>query len=105
MTEIIFFTDDDVLTGFSMQGHTEFADQGEDIVCAALSSAAFLTVNTITDVMFLEPVLLNCVDALMQLQLSSKDAREAEVLLKGFKLHIENLAEQYGDYIKIKIRR
>lgn len=105
MTEIIFFTDGDLLTGFSMQGHTNFAENGEDIICAALSSAAYMAVNTITDVLFIEPVLLNHAEALMQLQLSSKDANEAAVILNGFKLHIENLAEQYSDYIKITIRR
>ncbi|MBQ9673991.1 MAG: ribosomal-processing cysteine protease Prp [Ruminococcus sp.] len=105
MTEIVFFTDDDILTGFSLNGHSDYAQQGEDIVCAAISSATYMTVNTITDVLMIKPVLLNEADAVMQIQLNSKDAQDAESILKGFKLHIENLAEQYGDYIKLTIRR
>ena len=36
--------------GFSMEGHAEYGEAGEDIVCAAVSSAAYLVVNTLTDV-------------------------------------------------------
>ena len=32
--------------GFSMEGHAEYGEAGEDIVCAAVSSAAYLAANT-----------------------------------------------------------
>ena len=35
------------LVGFVMEGHAGYADPGEDIVCAAGSSVAYMTANTI----------------------------------------------------------
>ncbi len=40
---------DSVIIGFSVKGHAEFADEGEDIVCASVSSAVQLVANAITD--------------------------------------------------------
>ena len=36
---------------FSIKGPAGYADKGEDIVCAAVSSAALLTANTITEIL------------------------------------------------------
>ena len=36
------------LVGFVMEGHAGYADPGEDSVCAAVSSVAYMTANTIT---------------------------------------------------------
>ena len=38
------------LRGFEISGHAGSGDVGSDIVCAAVSSAAYLAANTITDV-------------------------------------------------------
>lgn len=105
MTTITFFTDNDQLSGFNMQGHSGFAEEGEDIVCAALSSAAFMTANTITEILNIKPEVLIVDDGVMELQLNSKDYVEARTILQGFRLHITALCEQYGKFIKIKIRR
>ena len=37
MTKVVFFKSKDVFWGFEEQGHAGFAEQGEDIVCSALS--------------------------------------------------------------------
>ncbi|MBQ2854780.1 MAG: ribosomal-processing cysteine protease Prp, partial [Oscillospiraceae bacterium] len=47
MTKIIFYKTDGVFYGFEEQGHTGFADSGEDILCAALSSMTMLIINAI----------------------------------------------------------
>ena len=39
------------IVGFSIDGHAGFGEAGTDIVCAAVSSAAYMTVNTITEVL------------------------------------------------------
>ena len=41
--------------GFTVQGHSGSAEAGEDIVCAAVSSAVYMAVNTLTDVLMLTP--------------------------------------------------
>lgn len=76
-----------------------FAESGSDIICAAVSSAAYLAANTVTDVI--------CADAeaeagesSMLLRLKSGN-EEAEKLLKGLEIHLTELSKQYPQNIKI----
>ena len=39
----------DKLVGFRITGHAGYADHGEDICCASVSSAVMLTANTVTE--------------------------------------------------------
>ena len=104
MTEVIFFTEGDLITGFSLNGHTGFAEEGSDIVCASVSSAAYMAANTITDVLCLNAK-IEVDDGYMYLMLNSKDSLEAQTILKGFRNHITQLCSEYGKYIKVIIRR
>ena len=36
---------------FTIKGHSGFSEEGSDIVCAAVSSAAIMSVNTITEIL------------------------------------------------------
>ena len=47
MTKIIFYRSNGVFWGFEEQGHTGYADAGEDILCSALSAMTMLIINTI----------------------------------------------------------
>ena len=49
MIEVEFFREPDgTLTGYTFSGHSDYAEQGSDIVCAAVSSAAYMAANTIS---------------------------------------------------------
>ena len=50
MTKATFYFDKNVPYGFLISGHSDFAEEGYDIVCASISSAAYLVANTITEV-------------------------------------------------------
>ena len=47
MTKIVFYRENGIFYGFEEQGHTGYADAGEDILCSALSAMTMLIVNTI----------------------------------------------------------
>ena len=47
MTKIVFFRRDGLFYGFEERGHSGYADAGNDILCAALSSMTMLILNTI----------------------------------------------------------
>ena len=47
MTKIIFYRSNGVFWGFEEQGHTGYAEAGEDILCSALSAMTMLIINTI----------------------------------------------------------
>ncbi len=87
------------LCGFSVQGHSGSAPSGQDIVCAAVSSAVYMAANTVTDV-------CGCTadireeDGHFTLTVKSGEAT-AQAILQGFQLHMEGLAEQYPHFIKI----
>ena len=38
MTRCEFFMEDERITGFSVSGHSGYAEEGSDIVCAAISA-------------------------------------------------------------------
>ena len=51
MTTVTFLKSDDIICGFEISGHSDFAEEGSDIVCAAISSAAYMTANTVTEIL------------------------------------------------------
>ena len=50
MTRCEFFTDNDRITGFSVSGHSGYAEAGSDVVCAAISAVVTMAEATINDV-------------------------------------------------------
>ena len=87
--------------GFSVKGHctTDAFDEMGRLVCASVSSAVYLTVNTITDVLGVKARIRER-DGEMTVSFSSV-SNECSNLLKGFKLHMLQLSEQYPDCIKV----
>ena len=101
MIRIEFFKKGDVLTGFECKGHTGLADSGEDVVCAFVSSACYLTANTITDVIKLD-ARSNSADGYMTLQIKSSPEK-AQDILNGLVLHLTELEKDYPKNIKVTI--
>ena len=71
-----------------MEGHAEYGEAGEDIVCAAVSSAAYLVVNTLTDVRHVPPLSLRVDEGQMFFRIEPKDEPLCRDLLAGLKLHL-----------------
>ena len=47
MTKIVFFRSGGSYYGFEEQGHADYGEAGDDILCAALSAMTMLIINTI----------------------------------------------------------
>lgn len=86
------------LSGFCISGHNGTA--GEDIICAAVSSAAYMTVNTITEIMNAEAQ-VTVEDGYMLVRIFNKEITACRLLLEGFKLHMIGLEEQYPQNINV----
>jgi uncharacterized protein YsxB (DUF464 family) len=95
-----FFVRKGLLAGFCISGHAGISEAGTDILCAAVSSAAYMTANTITDVIGAKAN-VSAEDGKMYLMLSAKDAAACGVLLKGFRMHLLSLKEQYPENITL----
>ncbi len=76
-----------------------FAQSGEDVVCAAVSSAAYMAANSITDVIKADAK-AEADDGKMILEVNNPDEK-TEVMLKGLELHLTELSKQYPENIKI----
>jgi len=89
------------ISGFTLSGHSGFAESGSDIVCSAASSAAFMTANTVTEILKLHPKITER-DGFLSLSLAESECAEAQTILQGFLLHMQELAKMYPDFIKIE---
>jgi uncharacterized protein YsxB (DUF464 family) len=94
-----FFTEPDgELVGFRISGHN--GEAGEDIICASVSSSAYMTANTITDIIMADAQ-VTVEDGYMLVKVSPKEAKACRVLFAGFKLHMLGLEEQYPKNINV----
>ena len=99
-----FHSEGSRVAGFEMQGHSGYAPQGEDIVCAALTSAVRLTECAVNDVLGLEAsVKVKPEKALISLRLpgglSQQNESTCQTLLTGLMLYLTQLTEEYPDHI------
>ena len=106
MTEVIFHTEASRIVGFEAKGHSGYAEEGEDIVCAAITSAVRLTECTINDVLGLEAsVKVREKDASITLKLPAAlgqtNESTCQALLTGLMVHIVQLAEEYPEFISV----
>ena len=101
MTTALFFRQEGRLCGFSLRGHTDDSGtQQARLVCAAVSSAAYLAANTLTDVLKADAD-VSVEDGVMTLRLARPD-EGAEAILEGLRLHLSQLEEQYPTYLVTK---
>ena len=104
MTRCEFFTEDDRITGFSVSGHSGYAEAGSDIVCAAISAVVSMVEATINDVCGAKAkVRVKEEDARITLTLpTSCDEEDAvQAVLAGMLLYLCNLRDDYPDYIEV----
>lgn len=102
MVRALFLVSDAGYTAFSVRGHaSDTARAGEDILCAAISSAVYLTANTATDICGAKADICTA-DGRFRFSLSDTN-RAAESLLKGLCLHLSALARQYPNELKVRI--
>ena len=96
--------DGDRITGFSVSGHSGYAESGSDIVCAAISAVVTMAEATINEVCGANAkVRVNEEDARITLTLpTSCDEEDAiQAVLAGMMLYLCSLRDDYPDYIEV----
>ena len=106
MTTVTFLTEEARIVGFDAQGHSGFAAEGEDIVCAAVTSAVRLVEATVNDVLGLAAsVKVREQDASISLHLPGGLSPTAEStcqsLLAGLMVYFSALHDEYPDNIEV----
>lgn len=102
MTKTVFYEKDGSYLGFSLSGHTAEDDSEEGrLVCSAVSSAAYLTANTVTDVLEAKAeVSVDSDSGAMTLVLLDHFS-DCQPILIGFAQHMKQLSQQYPNFINI----
>ena len=104
MTRCEFFRDGERITGFSIAGHSGYAEAGADIICAAISAATSMAEATINDVCGGKAkVRVKEADARVTLTLptSCDEEETVQAALSGLMLTLLNIKEDYEDYIEV----
>ena len=96
--------DGDRITGFSVAGHSGYAEAGADIVCAAVSTAVTMAEAIINEVCGAKAkVRVKEEDARVTLTLptSCDEEETVQAALSGLMLTLLNIKEDYEDYIEV----
>ena len=104
MTRCEFFTEDDRITGFTVSGHSGYAEAGSDIVCAAVSAVVTMAEATINEVCGAKAkVRVKEEDARVTLTLpaSCDEEETVQAVLAGMMLTLAGLRDDYPDYIEV----
>ena len=112
MTTVCFYKTNGIYYGFEEKGHTGFAESGEDILCAALSSMTMLLINTIecsydsiVDYTIDEKttdIKLIAKSALPKYEKDEKKQYAVSGLIQAYFFQLMDLVEEYYEYLDVK---
>ena len=96
--------DGERITGFSVSGHSGYAEAGSDIICAAVSAVVTMAEATINDVCGAKAkVRVKEADARVTLTLPTSCDEEdtVQAVLAGMMVYLCTLRDEYSDYIEV----
>ena len=112
MTKITFFRKNGVFYGFKETGHTGFGEEGDDILCSALSAMTMLILNTLEVVMQCPvdyriddesaDITMRCLSALPEHEKDENKRFAASGVIEGYFVQLNDLVEEYYDYLDVE---
>lgn len=102
MTTVTFRMEGDRITGFTVQGHSGYAEAGSDIVCAAVTSAVRLTECAVNDILGLEAsvrVKEDSISLRLPGGLGQTNESTCQTLLTALMVYLTQLHEEYPENI------
>lgn len=99
MLKAVFHRKNGGFRGFEISGHAGYGTEGNDIVCAAVSSCTMLVCNAVTE-SFGEEADVAVEENRISLCLPDNGGEASEKLLEAFFEHLTAIAE---DYSKVKV--
>jgi len=103
MIIVCFLRKENNIVTFNIEGHSDYAEAGSDIVCSAVSAISITTINGITDVLKIKPRYV-MEDGYLNLSLQGNlpdEIDKCQVLLETMLLGLKNLEKNYRNYIKV----
>ena len=114
MTKLVFFRTGGVFYGFEEQGHTGYGEEGDDILCAALSAMTMLIINTV-EVAYASSVDFTIDEKNANITVRSKaalpefedDERKRYAvsgLFLSYYYQLNDMIEEYYDYLDVEVK-
>ena len=97
MIKATFYKNKGFVSGFLIKGHSGYAEEGSDVICASVSSAAYMAANTLTEIVGAKAD-ITVKDGHLRLMIT-ETTDKTEIILQGLELHISTLAQDYDEYI------
>ncbi len=104
MTRVEFFNQNGRISGFCCAGHSGYAEEGSDIVCAAVSTAVKFAERTINDVLGEHAkTRVNEDEARITLTLPAACEEEdaVQAVMTGLMLTLCELRDDYPEFIEV----
>ena len=105
MTRCEFFTEGERITGFSVSGHSGYAEAGADIVCAAVSAVVTMAEATINEVCGAKAKVRvkdqENARITLTLPASCDEEESVQAVLAGMMLTLCSMRDDYPDYIEV----
>lgn len=101
------------IIGFKVEGHANYGDYGQDIVCAAVSILSHTTLSSLVEVCGITEKQINYTiieeDAYLDVNLKGKIDNKifdiSQIVLRTFELGVRSLVGDYPKFVTLKYRR
>ena len=94
--------------GFSAAGHSGYAEEGSDIVCAAVSALTITCVNSLDALLGVTPEIEGGEDgrlkAMVTIPADTETAGRVQLLFDSLMLGLKQMAEDWPKYVKLSIQ-
>ena len=98
----------DKIIYFEIEGHADFSEYGEDVICAAVSSAGQITVNGLIETLELKKKLKfteedgYIVCDLKNSGLTDEELEKSDILVESMYSYLKDVAKSYSNFVKLK---
>lgn len=113
MTKVVFFRSGGTFYGFREQGHTGYGEEGDDVLCAALSAMSMLLINSINVVFDGEldytvnegatEIIVQSSSALPEFEEDERKRYAVSGLFMSYFVQLNDLVEEYYEYLQVEV--
>ena len=114
MTKVVFYRSGGVFYGFEENGHSGYADAGNDILCAALSAMSMLIINTVevayaSDIDYevdegATRIVVRSKSALPEFEEDERKRYAISGLFMSYFYQLNDLVEEYYDHLSVDVK-
>ncbi|AQQ52901.1 ribosomal-processing cysteine protease Prp [Planococcus lenghuensis] len=108
MIQVIVTEHDGRVASFEMSGHADYAEHGQDLVCAGASAVSFGAVNAIVELTGIEPAIEQADSGYLQVGFPELPDRvkdeQVQLIVRSMIVSLQTIEQGYGDFIAITFK-